>query len=120
MPRLTTDDDIKLYYEEVGSGIAIVFVHEFAGDVRSYELELPGDGDEITQFIRDVPINPDRKAPLRECRNKRVAAGESLSRCVIDERHQGTPEFVFGPVGEQIAHPHFADTLSCRRWQVSH
>ena len=40
MPHLTTDDNIKLYYEEVGTGIPIVFVHEFAGDVRSYELQL--------------------------------------------------------------------------------
>jgi len=40
MPHLTTDDDIKLYYEEVGSGIPIVFVHEFAGDVRSYEMQM--------------------------------------------------------------------------------
>jgi pimeloyl-ACP methyl ester carboxylesterase len=40
MPHLTTDDKIKLYYEEVGTGIPIVFVHEFAGDIRSYELQL--------------------------------------------------------------------------------
>ena len=40
MPHLTTDDKIKLYYEEVGSGIPVVFVHEFAGDVRSYEMQM--------------------------------------------------------------------------------
>ena len=40
MPHLTTDDGIKLYYEEVGSGIPIVFVHEFAGDLRSYEMQM--------------------------------------------------------------------------------
>jgi pimeloyl-ACP methyl ester carboxylesterase len=40
MPHLTTDDKIKLYYEEVGSGIPIVFVHEFAGDSRSYEMQM--------------------------------------------------------------------------------
>src|SRR5260370_30295480 len=40
MPHLSTDDNIKLYYEEVGSGIPIVFVHEFAGDVRSYALQM--------------------------------------------------------------------------------
>jgi len=40
MPHLTTDDAIKLYYEEVGSGIPVVFVHEFAGDYRSYEMQL--------------------------------------------------------------------------------
>ena len=40
MPHLTTDDGVKLHYEEVGSGIPIVFVHEFAGDWRSWEEQL--------------------------------------------------------------------------------
>jgi pimeloyl-ACP methyl ester carboxylesterase len=40
MPHLTTDDGVKLYYHEVGSGTPIVFVHEFAGDVRSWEGQL--------------------------------------------------------------------------------
>ena len=40
MPHLTTDDNIKLYYEQVGSGIPVVFVHEFAGDVRSHEMQM--------------------------------------------------------------------------------
>jgi len=40
MPNLTTDDAIKLYYEETGTGLPIVFVHEFAGDVRSVEPQV--------------------------------------------------------------------------------
>ncbi|HXE68788.1 MAG TPA: alpha/beta hydrolase [Hyphomicrobiaceae bacterium] len=40
MPHLTTDDNVELYYEEVGSGTPIVFVHEFAGDYRSWEPQL--------------------------------------------------------------------------------
>ncbi len=40
MPQLTTDDGINLYYEETGAGPPIVFVHEFAGDCRSYENQL--------------------------------------------------------------------------------
>jgi pimeloyl-ACP methyl ester carboxylesterase len=40
MPHLSTDDKIQLYYDEVGTGIPIVFIHEFAGDVRSYEMQL--------------------------------------------------------------------------------
>src|ERR1700749_4672048 len=40
MPHVTTDDGIKLYYEETGSGTPIVFVHEFAGDCRSYESQV--------------------------------------------------------------------------------
>src|ERR1700688_404815 len=40
MPHLTTDDGIMLFYEETGAGIPIVFVHEFAGDHRSYETQV--------------------------------------------------------------------------------
>jgi pimeloyl-ACP methyl ester carboxylesterase len=40
MPELTTDDGVKLYYKEVGSGAPIIFVHEFAGDCRSWEPQL--------------------------------------------------------------------------------
>jgi len=40
MPYLTTDDGVGLYYEETGSGRPIVFVHEFAGDSRSFEPQV--------------------------------------------------------------------------------
>ncbi len=40
MPHLTTDDGVRLYYEAAGSGYPIVFVHEFAGDYRSYETQM--------------------------------------------------------------------------------
>src|SRR4029077_42174 len=40
MPHVTTDDGVRLYYEEAGAGYPIVFVHEFAGDWRSYETQL--------------------------------------------------------------------------------
>jgi pimeloyl-ACP methyl ester carboxylesterase len=40
MPYVTADDGVKLFYEEAGEGVPIVFVHEFAGDHRSYEPQL--------------------------------------------------------------------------------
>src|SRR5258705_2464188 len=40
MPMLTSDDGVRLHYEEAGSGTPIVFVHEFAGDSRSWEPQL--------------------------------------------------------------------------------
>jgi pimeloyl-ACP methyl ester carboxylesterase len=40
MPTLRTDDGVKLYYEEAGAGTPVVFVHEFAGDHRSWEPQL--------------------------------------------------------------------------------
>src|SRR5579871_4375398 len=40
MPHVTTDDGVKLYYEEAGDGTPIVFVHEFSGDHRSFEPQM--------------------------------------------------------------------------------
>src|SRR5688572_2761111 len=40
MPTLKTDDGIKLHYEESGAGTPIVFVHEFGGDLRSWEPQV--------------------------------------------------------------------------------
>ncbi len=40
MPHATADDGVKHYYEETGSGVPVVFVHEFAGDHRSWEPQL--------------------------------------------------------------------------------
>ena len=40
MPHITTRDGVRLYYEEAGSGSAVVFVHEYAGDYRSFEAQM--------------------------------------------------------------------------------
>ena len=40
MPYATTKDNVKLYYEEAGSGTPILFVHEFAGDHRNWEPQM--------------------------------------------------------------------------------
>ena len=83
MPTLTTDDGVKLYYEETGSGTPILFVHEFAGDCRSWEPQ-------IRHFARryrciahnargyppsDVPPSPDSYSQQRE---------RDDVRCVLD------------------------------------
>ncbi|HEV7266608.1 MAG TPA: alpha/beta hydrolase [Falsiroseomonas sp.] len=40
MPTVRTDDGVNLHYEEAGSGKPMVFVHEYAGDHRSWEMQL--------------------------------------------------------------------------------
>jgi|SRR5262245_44289227 len=40
MPHIAAPDGTKLYVEEVGSGTPVVFVHEYAGDYRSWEPQL--------------------------------------------------------------------------------
>jgi pimeloyl-ACP methyl ester carboxylesterase len=40
MAYARTDDGVRLYYEETGSGKTVIFVHEFADDVRGWEPQL--------------------------------------------------------------------------------
>ena len=40
MPSITASDGTRLHYEESGEGVPIVFVHEFAGDHRSFEPQV--------------------------------------------------------------------------------
>lgn len=40
MAHIETNDGVKLYYEEAGSGLPLVFVHEFAGDHRSFDAQM--------------------------------------------------------------------------------
>ena len=40
MPKIKMADGTGLYYEEAGSGTPVVFVHEFAGDYRTWEAQM--------------------------------------------------------------------------------
>ena len=40
MPHITTRDGTRLYVEEAGAGSAIVFIHEYAGDFRTWEPQM--------------------------------------------------------------------------------
>lgn len=40
MPVVRTEDGVELHCEEAGRGTPLVFVHEFAGDARSWEPQL--------------------------------------------------------------------------------
>jgi pimeloyl-ACP methyl ester carboxylesterase len=40
MPHLSAHDGVRLFYEEAGSGTPVVFVHEYAGDWRTWEPQM--------------------------------------------------------------------------------
>lgn len=40
MPTIQTNDGVALFYDEAGSGTPVVFVHEFAGDHRSWKPQM--------------------------------------------------------------------------------
>jgi pimeloyl-ACP methyl ester carboxylesterase len=66
MPYALIDDGIRLFYEETGAGRPIIFVHEFAGDLRSWEPQLRYFGRHYRAIAfnargyppSDVPENP--------------------------------------------------------------
>src|SRR6516225_10313974 len=40
MAKISAADGVKLYVEAIGSGTPVVFVHEYAGDYRSWEPQM--------------------------------------------------------------------------------
>ena len=40
MAKISVADGVKLYVEAIGSGTPVVFVHEYAGDYRSWEPQV--------------------------------------------------------------------------------
>jgi len=40
MPMIASMDGTRLYYEQAGAGTPVVFIHEFAGDYRTWEPQM--------------------------------------------------------------------------------
>ena len=80
---LTADDGVKLSYEESGSGTPIVFVHEFAGDQRSWEPQVR----HFSRRYRCVAYNargyPPSEVPDEVERYSQARARDDI-RCVLD------------------------------------
>jgi len=91
MPYATTPDDVKLYYEELGQGTPILFVHEFAGDHRSWERQLREFGKRyrcIAYNARgyrpsDIPVDPEAYSYVHVMRD----AVAMLDHLKIDKAH---------------------------------
>src|SRR5450432_122693 len=68
MPHITSRDGTRLYYEEVGEGTPVVFVHEYAADYRTWEPQLRRFSRQyrcVTYSQRgyppsDIPSDPDK------------------------------------------------------------
>jgi pimeloyl-ACP methyl ester carboxylesterase len=80
---LTADDGVNLYYEEAGSGTPVVFVHEFAGDYRSWEPQLR----HFSRLYRCIAYNargyPPSDVPEDGERYSQARARDDI-RCVLD------------------------------------
>ena len=90
MPFALTDDGVKLYYEETGSGRPVILVHEFAGDLRSCEPQMRHFGKRyraIAFNARGFPPSdvPEQSRPIRRAR----AADDILSGARSPRRTAG-------------------------------
>ena len=83
MPSITTDDGVKLYYHEVGSGTPILFVHEFAGDVRSWEPQLRHFGRRYRAIAYNARGYPPSDVPAEPQRYSQGRARDDI-RAVLD------------------------------------
>jgi pimeloyl-ACP methyl ester carboxylesterase len=91
MPSIATPDGTKLYVEESGRGTPVVFIHEYAGDYRSWEPQVRHLGRQhrcVTYSQRgyppsDVPSDPARYSQDL-ARDDAIAVMDALS---IDKAH---------------------------------
>jgi pimeloyl-ACP methyl ester carboxylesterase len=83
MPSLTTDDGINLFFEDIGSGVPIVFVHEFAGDYRSYELQVRHFSRRYRCIVYNARGYPPSDAPADPGRYSQDRARDDI-RAVLD------------------------------------
>jgi pimeloyl-ACP methyl ester carboxylesterase len=83
MPHIATDDGIRLYYEEAGAGTPLVFVHEFAGDLRSWEPQVR----HFSRLYRCIAYNARGYAPSDVPEDTERYSQEHARddiRCVLD------------------------------------
>jgi pimeloyl-ACP methyl ester carboxylesterase len=83
MPHLTTDDGVRLYYEETGAGTPIVFVHEFADDCRGYEGQLRHFGRRCRAIAYNARGYPPSDVPEDPARYSQARARDDI-RAVLD------------------------------------
>ena len=91
MPHIETDDGVSLYYESAGSGTPLVFVHEFAGDLRSWEPQMRYFSRRFNTIAfnargyppSDVPADADAYSQRRACDDIRAV----LDGLGIDRAH---------------------------------
>jgi len=91
MPHALTDDGVRLYYEETGSGTPVIFVHEYAGDHRAWETQMRHFGQRyraITYAARGYPPS-DVPEEVTKYSQARAAddIGSVLDHLKIDKAH---------------------------------
>ena len=84
MPHARADDGIRLYFEETGRGTPIIFVHEFAGDHRSWELQLRHFGQRYRAIAFNARGYPPSDVPEDPAAYSQARAADDIA-AVLDD-----------------------------------
>jgi pimeloyl-ACP methyl ester carboxylesterase len=91
MPHATADDGVRLYYEETGSGIPVIFVHEYAGDHRSWEQQMRHFGQRYRAITYAARGYPPSDVPEDVAKYSQVRAADDIAAVLdhlgIDKAH---------------------------------
>ncbi|HEY0521810.1 MAG TPA: alpha/beta hydrolase [Stellaceae bacterium] len=83
MPHATTEDGVRLYFEETGTGTPVIFVHEFAGDFRSWEPQMRHFGQRYRCIAFNARGYPPSDAPESPAAYSQDRAADDI-RSVLD------------------------------------
>jgi pimeloyl-ACP methyl ester carboxylesterase len=91
MPQARTDDGIHLHYEETGTGAPVIFVHEFAGDIRSWEPQLRHFGQRYRCIAFNARGYPPSEVPESPAAYSQARAADDIAAVLdhlrIDRAH---------------------------------
>jgi pimeloyl-ACP methyl ester carboxylesterase len=91
MSYAITEDGIRLYCEETGTGTPVIFVHEFAGDLRSWEPQIRHFGQRYRCIAFNARGYPPSDVPESTAAySQTLAAGDIkavLDHLAIDKAH---------------------------------
>jgi pimeloyl-ACP methyl ester carboxylesterase len=93
MPYATADDGVRLYFEETGSGRPVIFVHEFAGDIRSFEAQLRHFGQRYRAIAFNARGYPPSDVPEQVSSYSQARAADDIL-AVLDHLGEGKAHIV--------------------------
>jgi pimeloyl-ACP methyl ester carboxylesterase len=79
MPYAKTDDGVRLHYEETGSGTPLIFVHEFAGDHRSWETQMRHFGQRYRAITYAARGYPPSDVPAEAAKYSQARAADDIA-----------------------------------------
>ena len=93
MPHAITEDGVRLYYEETGSGTPLILVHEFAGDHRSWEPQMRHFGHRYRAVAFNARGYPPSDVPENPASYSQSRAADDI-RSVLDHLSVGRAHIV--------------------------